>query len=389
MSATDPRGCSPPTDEQRRSPCRLSPWRRRRWRWGVEGGTDVPESLPGPTTTTTGPSPPAPAEPQDPELRRRHRRQRHPQPAAGCRRRTGVGDQGLPAGPPWPRSSTGVACGSGRHVDDPVLQRQPADRRVRGLSTSRSPGDGGGPVRLARCHRVRRHPLQRPRDVLEDGTVDMVVDTFTINCVRDDRIDFSSQYFESSQKLLVRRRRGDGHRRPRRPPGLRRRAPPAPRTCGPSARARVIVEEEPDQADCLVLLQQGQVDGISTDDTILAGMAAQDPNVKIVGEPFADEPYGIGVAPGPSRVRTVRERCPRAGAFVRPVDHVVQPVPVEVARLRPTAPGRVRGLTGPGSGDRHDRPPRPGLEKRPHRTGQPAGRPRVRRPTWVSRAPGS
>ena len=37
-----------------------------------------------------------------------------------------------------------------------------------------------------------------------------------------------------------------------------------------------------DTTDCLVMLQQGQVDAISTDDAILVGLAAQDPNTKIV-----------------------------------------------------------------------------------------------------------
>jgi polar amino acid transport system substrate-binding protein len=51
----------------------------------------------------------------------------------------------------------------------------------------------------------------------------------------------------------------------------------------------------PDWTDCLVLLQQGKVDAISTDDTILAGLAAQDPYVKVVGDPFTREPYGMAI----------------------------------------------------------------------------------------------
>ena len=40
-------------------------------------------------------------------------------------------------------------------------------------------------------------------DVLADGTVDMVVDTFTINCVRDDRIDIRvEQAFEAGHQAL-------------------------------------------------------------------------------------------------------------------------------------------------------------------------------------------
>ena len=43
------------------------------------------------------------------------------------------------------------------------------------------------------------------------------------------------------------------------------------------------------------MLQQGQVDAISTDDAVLKGLARQDPNVNVVGDSIAKEPYGIGV----------------------------------------------------------------------------------------------
>jgi hypothetical protein len=48
--------------------------------------------------------------------------------------------------------------------------------------------------------------------------------------------------------------------------------------------------------DCLVLLQQGDVAAISTDDSILAGLAAQDPWTKIVGPRFSSEPYGLAIS---------------------------------------------------------------------------------------------
>ena len=50
--------------------------------------------------------------------------------------------------------------------------------------------------------------------------------------------------------------------------------------------------------DCLLAMQQGRADGISTDDAILAGLAEQDPNTQIVGDRFTQEPYGIGLAKG-------------------------------------------------------------------------------------------
>jgi polar amino acid transport system substrate-binding protein len=47
---------------------------------------------------------------------------------------------------------------------------------------------------------------------------------------------------------------------------------------------------------CLVLFQQGKAYGISGDDTVLAGDAAQDPYAKVITtERFSEEPYGLGI----------------------------------------------------------------------------------------------
>ena len=56
-----------------------------------------------------------------------------------------------------------------------------------------------------------------------------------------------------------------------------------------------IIVEVVTWADCLVALQQRQVDAVSTDDSILAGLVAQDPYLHIVGPSMAEEPYGIGI----------------------------------------------------------------------------------------------
>jgi polar amino acid transport system substrate-binding protein len=47
--------------------------------------------------------------------------------------------------------------------------------------------------------------------------------------------------------------------------------------------------------DCLVMLQQAQVDAISTDDSVLWGLKMQDPNAELVGRSLSLEPYGIGI----------------------------------------------------------------------------------------------
>ena len=43
------------------------------------------------------------------------------------------------------------------------------------------------------------------------------------------------------------------------------------------------------------MMQQGQVDAISTDDVVLQGLARQDPTVDVVGESLGVEPYGVGI----------------------------------------------------------------------------------------------
>ena len=72
-------------------------------------------------------------------------------------------------------------------------------------------------------------------------------------------------------------------------------------------------------ADCLVALQQRQVDAVSTDDSILAGLVSQDPYLHIVGPSMNQEPYGIGVnKDNPGLVRFVNgtlERIRRDGTW--------------------------------------------------------------------------
>ncbi|HET8642133.1 MAG TPA: glutamate ABC transporter substrate-binding protein [Pseudonocardiaceae bacterium] len=131
---------------------------------------------------------------------------------------------------------------------------------------------------------------------LKAGDVDVVVRTFTINCERRKEVEFSAVYFESSQRILV--HRGSTVT------GLADLA--GRKVCAAkdstsinriaNAQPRPIPIEVANWSDCLVLFQLGQVDAISTDDTILAGMAEQDPYAKIVaGAALGAEPYGIGV----------------------------------------------------------------------------------------------
>ncbi|HEX9335199.1 MAG TPA: glutamate ABC transporter substrate-binding protein [Pseudonocardiaceae bacterium] len=133
---------------------------------------------------------------------------------------------------------------------------------------------------------------------LQSGKVDLVARTFTITCARLKSVAFSTVYYQASRKVLV-----PTTSTVQKFADLARKKVCA--TTGSDslgqgqgqANAPVPVAVA-DWSDCLVMLQQGEVDAVSTDDTILAGMVAQDPNTHIVGPIIAAEPYGIAVPKG-------------------------------------------------------------------------------------------
>lgn len=132
-------------------------------------------------------------------------------------------------------------------------------------------------------------------DALKNGDVDVVVRTFTANCTRWQEINFSTTYYTAGQRLLVDRTSNVA--------SLDQLG--GQKVCAAKGSTSITkIREHPAKpipvqvdnwSDCLIMLQQGQVAAVSTDDTILGGMVAQDPNVKIVGPRFTEEPYGIGI----------------------------------------------------------------------------------------------
>lgn len=134
--------------------------------------------------------------------------------------------------------------------------------------------------------------------VLQDGDVDIVARTMTINCDRWTQVAFSGRYYEAGQKVLV--------SLDSRAKGLQDLG--GKRVCAPNGSTSLTFLEKqyPDvtavgaatHTGCLALFQQGEVDAITGDDTVLAGLAAQDPYAKVVGEKLTSEPYGLAMPKG-------------------------------------------------------------------------------------------
>jgi len=141
-------------------------------------------------------------------------------------------------------------------------------------------------------------PNDQRMQAVQDGEVDIVAETMTITCEREKSVDFSTVYYEAGQRILV-------------PVNSTITGPQdlgGKRVCatkGSTSLQNLVAGDMPrhiqlwgvnDETDCLVMLQQGQVDAISTDDAILLGLAAQDPNTKVVGPTFSSEPYGMAIS---------------------------------------------------------------------------------------------
>jgi polar amino acid transport system substrate-binding protein len=130
---------------------------------------------------------------------------------------------------------------------------------------------------------------------LQKGEVDVVVKTMTITCDRRKLVNFSTVYLDAAQRILA----------PRDSPITKPADLSGKRVCvakGTTSLQRIreiapppILVEVVNWADCLVTLQQRQVDAVSTDDSILAGLVSQDPYLHIVGPNMDTQPYGIGV----------------------------------------------------------------------------------------------
>ena len=130
---------------------------------------------------------------------------------------------------------------------------------------------------------------------LREGTVDMVARNMTITCDRWQQIAFSSEYYRSGQKILV--RRGSKATTLADLAGQR--------VCAPKGTSSMtnLTKLQPDavavgadnHTGCLVQFQNGAVDAITGDDTVLAGLAAQDPYAVVPDQKaFTAEPYGLG-----------------------------------------------------------------------------------------------
>lgn len=154
-------------------------------------------------------------------------------------------------------------------------------------------------------------PSANRENMLANDQVDMVFATYSITDERKQTVDFAGPYFVAGQDLLVRADESSIQG----PDDL-----DGKNLCsvtGSTSAQKVKDDhpavglfEQPGYADCLTALESGQVDAVTTDDIILAGLASTDANqgkFKVVGNTFSEEQYGVGLPKGSDQCQAVND----------------------------------------------------------------------------------
>jgi polar amino acid transport system substrate-binding protein len=167
---------------------------------------------------------------------------------------------------------------------------------------------------------------------VQNGDVDLVVHSMTANCDRWKKVDFSTIFYRAQQRVLVRddAKYTGGNWLAGKKVCATDQSTSLARIVNLDVDPKPIGMRVPGWTDCLVMLQQHQVDAISTDDTILAGLAAQDPSVVVAPGSLAEEPYGIAIQKGHVEfvrfVNAVLEQLKADGRWTAYYDKWLQPL---------------------------------------------------------------
>ncbi|GEK20663.1 glutamate ABC transporter substrate-binding protein [Cellulomonas xylanilytica] len=155
-------------------------------------------------------------------------------------------------------------------------------------------------------------PSAQRETLLQNGQVDMIFATYSITDKRKEVVSFAGPYFVAGQDLLV-AADDDSISGPEDLEGKNLCS-----VTGSTSAQRIKDEyaagtnllEQPGYAECVTALTAGTVDAVTTDDIILAGLAAVPANegkVKVVGNPFSEENYGVGLPKESDQCEAINE----------------------------------------------------------------------------------
>ena len=135
--------------------------------------------------------------------------------------------------------------------------------------------------------------------LLQNGNVDAVIATYTITEPRAQKVAFAGPYYSSGAAIMVKAdnttiTKVDDLNGKNVATESNSTAALAVTQFAPQANVLLFTED----AQCVAAVQQGRAEAYVLDQAILISDASTNPQVKVVGEPFTKEPYGIGVPLG-------------------------------------------------------------------------------------------
>ncbi|WP_007023823.1 glutamate ABC transporter substrate-binding protein [Saccharomonospora iraqiensis] len=194
----------------------------------------------------------------------------------------------------------------GIRIDQPGLSERTVDGRIVGFDAdvARFVAEELG---VAAEDIVWRETVAAEREsALSSGSVDMVVAAYSITDSRRQEVSFAGPYYETGQDVLV-------HSATETISGtaeLRGRTlcSPSGSTSSDTVRERfgdaVTLVEYTRVSECVTALLAGRVDAVTTDAAILAGHAAQHPELlRVSGMRLSTERYGVGLPRGDTDAR--------------------------------------------------------------------------------------
>ncbi len=142
---------------------------------------------------------------------------------------------------------------------------------------------------------------------IQNGQVDMVVATYTINDKRKQVVDFAGPYYVAGQDIMVAKGNPLAIKGPDDLAGKTvcsvEGSTPAQKIRDSYPQAQLVTFDV--YSKCADALRNGQVQAVTTDNVILTGLVAGAPDAfELVGAPFTQEPYGIGLKKGDNDFRS-------------------------------------------------------------------------------------
>ncbi|OBK75197.1 glutamate ABC transporter substrate-binding protein [Mycobacterium sp. 1274761.0] len=202
-----------------------------------------------------------------------------------------------------------TACGGGDEnsivigtkVDQPGLGQKSRDGKMSGfdvdVATYIAKELGYSPDKIE----WKESPSGQRETLIQNDQVKFIAATYSITDARKQKVSFAGPYLVTGQSLLVKADNKDitGAQSLQNNKKLCSVSGSTPAQRIKDEYPGVQLQQYDTYSACVEALKNGAIDAVTTDEVILAGYAAQSPGVfKIVGKPFSEERYGIGLKKG-------------------------------------------------------------------------------------------